>query len=85
MAIFASNHHFAGYIMCAMSTAQAVSPRNNATLWGSAAAWGSLLSMNFGAGLAKHLFPVIGAYGMGRTMGHEHGHAHGPGQFHVHL
>lgn len=50
--------------MCTMSTAQAVSPCNNATLWGSAAAWGSLLSMNFGAGLAKHLFPVIGAYGI---------------------
>lgn len=29
--------------------------------------------------------PEGGAYGMGRTMGHEHGHAHGPGQFHVHL
>jgi len=34
--------------------------------------------------------PEGGAYGMGRTMGHDHGHAHGaghshgPGQFHVH-
>lgn len=31
---------------------------------GAAAAWGALLSMNLGAGLAKHLFPVIGAYGI---------------------
>ncbi|MDD8023291.1 MAG: urease accessory protein UreE [Paracoccaceae bacterium] len=31
--------------------------------------------------------PEGGAYGMGRTMGHDHGHghSHGPGQFHVHL
>lgn len=36
--------------------------------------------------------PEGGAYGMGRTMGHDHGpqdhggfgHSHGPGQFHVH-
>lgn len=53
-----------GYIMRRMSTAQATSPDNNATLSGAAAAWGALLSMNLGAGLAKHLFPVIGAYGI---------------------
>lgn len=47
-----------------MSTAQATSPGSNATLSGAAAAWGALLSMNFGAGLAKQLFPVIGAYGI---------------------
>ncbi|MDF2141688.1 urease accessory protein UreE [Paenirhodobacter sp. CAU 1674] len=35
--------------------------------------------------------PEGGAYGIGRTMGHDHGHdhghghSHGPGQFHVHL
>lgn len=31
--------------------------------------------------------PEGGAYGMGRTMGHDHGpggHSHGPGHFHVH-
>lgn len=50
--------------MQGMSIAQATSPDNNATLSGAAAAWGSLLSMNFGAGLAKHLFPMIGAYGI---------------------
>ena len=49
-----------------------------------------------GAGVEKRLEPFRpegGAYGLGRTMGHEHGHghgdpgfghSHGPGQFHVH-
>ena len=49
-----------------------------------------------GARVEKRLEPFRpegGAYGIGRTMGHEHGHSHGdpgfghshgPGQFHVH-
>jgi len=36
----------------------------NASLIGIAAAFGAQLSMNLGAGFAKQLFPVVGAYGM---------------------
>lgn len=46
-----------------MTTAQTLSPTND-TLRGAAAAWGSLVSMNLGAGLSKLLFPVVGAYGI---------------------
>lgn len=46
-----------------MTKAQALSPTDD-TLRGAAAAWGSLVSMNLGAGLSKLLFPVIGAYGI---------------------
>lgn len=46
-----------------MTEAQTFPPTNDA-LRGAAAAWGSLISMNSGAGLSKLLFPVIGAYGI---------------------
>nr|AGU10472.1 EamA-like transporter family [uncultured organism] len=39
-------------------------PDRNATLIGIAAAFGSQVSMNLGAGVAKLLFPVVGAFGV---------------------
>ena len=39
-------------------------PDRNATLIGIAAAFGSQASMNLGASVAKHLFPVVGAFGV---------------------
>jgi inner membrane transporter RhtA len=39
-------------------------PTRNATLIGIAAAFGSQVSMNLGAGVAKLLFPVVGAFGV---------------------
>lgn len=50
--------------MRVMTIAHATSPDSNATLSGAAAAWGALLSMNLGAGIAKNLFPLLGAYGI---------------------
>jgi len=50
--------------MRCMTNAQATSHDSNATVSGAAAAWGALISMNLGAGLSKHLFPVLGAYGI---------------------
>lgn len=44
-------------------TANPAEMRNGAMI-GAAAAFGSQLSMNLGAAFAKHLFPVIGAYGV---------------------
>jgi inner membrane transporter RhtA len=39
-------------------------PDRNATLVGIAAAFGSQVSVNLGASVAKQLFPVVGAYGV---------------------
>lgn len=39
-------------------------PDRNATLIGIAAAFGAQVSMNLGAGLAKQIFPLVGAFGV---------------------